>query len=245
MQFVKQKKELMLNKSISSSQRAKLLKNISVSDSHIEDLCLDFTLPGFPSIELKLNGKSIDVDLSNLEEYIQLVCDFTAGSGVKKQIDAFRKGMNSVFKVSDLVSFSPQELRLLFGENQAEDWSCEGTLLIINIVAIMDCIKPDHGESSTIQNLVLMMSGFTQQQRRDFLQFISGSVRLPYGGFRAIAPLTVVCKSVEGGRGPDEYLPSVMTCASYLKVPDYSSLEVMKVRFGVACEEGMGSFHLS
>ena len=40
----------------------------------IEDLDLDFTLPGYPNIELKKGGKDIPVTLDNLEEYLQ-VCN--------------------------------------------------------------------------------------------------------------------------------------------------------------------------
>jgi E3 ubiquitin-protein ligase TRIP12 len=36
-----------------------------------------------------------------------------------------------------------------------------------------------------------------------------------------------------------------MTCVNYLKLPDYSSLEVMKKRMSVAIREGQGAFHLS
>lgn len=43
----------------------------------------------------------------------------------------------------------------------------------------------------------------------------------------------------------DSYLPSVMTCANYLKLPRYSSKSVMKERFGYAIKEGCDSFHLS
>ena len=43
----------------------------------------------------------------------------------------------------------------------------------------------------------------------------------------------------------DSYLPSVMTCANYLKLPRYSSKAVMKERLEYAIREGSGSFHLS
>ena len=39
----------------------------------IEDLELDFTLPGYPNIELKKGGKDKRVTLENLEEYLQVV----------------------------------------------------------------------------------------------------------------------------------------------------------------------------
>lgn len=38
----------------------------------VEDLGLDFTLPGFPNIELKKGGKDTPVTIHNLEEYLRV-----------------------------------------------------------------------------------------------------------------------------------------------------------------------------
>lgn len=43
----------------------------------------------------------------------------------------------------------------------------------------------------------------------------------------------------------DGDLPSVMTCANYLKLPPYSSREVLRDRLLYAIKEGQGSFDLS
>lgn len=65
-------------------------------------------------------------------------------------------------------------------------------------------------------------------------------------GFRALSPLlTVVRKTVDASTNPDEYLPSVMTCVNYLKLPDYSTVEVMRIKLRLAALEGQNSFHLS
>jgi E3 ubiquitin-protein ligase TRIP12 len=91
-----------------------------------------------------------------------------------------------------------------------------------------------------------MMANFNTEERRLFLQFVTGCPRLPFDGFKGLSPpLTVVRRTAESNRRADDYLPSVMTCVNYLKLPDYSSLEVMKERFIVAMREGQGSFHLS
>ena len=77
-------------------------------------------------------------------------------------------------------------------------------------------------------------------------QFVTGSPRLPVGGLSRMVPrLTIVKKSPESGNSPDAYLPSVMTCANYLKLPDYSSKEVMRERLLTAINEGQGCFLLS
>ena len=66
------------------------------------------------------------------------------------------------------------------------------------------------------------------------------------GGLARLSPrLTVVQKRPESGISPDAYLPSVMTCANYLKLPDYSSKAVMRGRILTAINEGQGAFLLS
>lgn len=42
----------------------------------VEDLGLDFTLPGFPNIELKKGGKDIPVTIHNLEDYLRVCIVF-------------------------------------------------------------------------------------------------------------------------------------------------------------------------
>jgi len=56
---------------------------------------------------------------------------------------------------------------------------------------------------------------------------------------------TVVCKPSEPPYASDDYLPSVMTCVNYLKLPDYTDLDVMRRRMNIAIKEGQGAFHLS
>uniref|UniRef100_A0A183DML9 E3 ubiquitin-protein ligase n=1 Tax=Gongylonema pulchrum TaxID=637853 RepID=A0A183DML9_9BILA len=81
-------------------------------------------------------------------------------------------------------------------------------------------------------------------QQRKFLQFVTGSPKLPVGGFRSLnPPLTVVKKSGSYGNS-DVELPSAMTCYNYLKIPAYSSYEVFQSRFEVALRF-IYSFHLT
>lgn len=105
-----------------STRRSKLA-TLTIGGAKLHDLSLDFTLPGY-DIELKPGGRSIDVDDSNLEEYIDLVLDMTLGSGITRQVQEFKDGFSMIFSVSDLQIFSPEELGLLCG-NSDEDWSRE------------------------------------------------------------------------------------------------------------------------
>jgi len=76
------------------------------------------------------------------------------------------------------------------------------------------------------------------------VRFLTGSPKLPIGGFKSLQPkLTIVRKETEGLA--DEYLPSVMTCVNYVKLPNYSSQDITTTQIRRAIEDGQGSFHLS
>ena len=86
------------------------------------------------------------------------------------------------------------------------------------------------------------------EDRPVFVQFITGSPRLPIGGFAGLEPrLTVVLKKVESHQKlcPDQLHPSVMTCQNYLKLPEYSTYEILKHKFDVAIHECTKHFGLN
>ncbi|KAL2870305.1 HECT-type E3 ubiquitin transferase UFD4 [Aspergillus lucknowensis] len=225
--------------SLPKAQKAQALEAVEVDGVQVEDLGLDFTLPGYPAIELIKNGSNVPVTMNNVDLYVDRVVDMTLGSGVQSQVEAFRAGFSQVFPYSALQTFTPSELVMLFGRAE-EDWTIE---------TLMDSIKADHGfnmDSRSVRNLLQTMSELGTQQRRDFLQFVTGSPKLPIGGFKSLTPIfTVVCRPSEPPYTPDDYLPSVMTCVNYLKLPDYSTLDVLRERLSVAIKEGQGAFHLS
>ncbi|KAI5290025.1 Ubiquitin fusion degradation protein 4 [Ascosphaera aggregata] len=237
--FANAKARIEQDPTLDNAAKDQALKEVVIDDARIEDLGLDFTLPGYPNIELVPNGSNIPLTLDNVALYLERVIDLTLGSGVSAQLRAFRSGFSEVFPYSAMQSFTPDELVMLFGRIE-EDWSIE---------TLTDSMKADHGfnmDSKSVRNLLQVMSEFTPQQRRDFLQFVTGSPKLPIGGFKSLTPIfTVVCRPSEPPYTPDDYLPSVMTCVNYLKLPDYSSIEVLAERLNVAMSEGQGAFHLS
>lgn len=215
------------------------LANIEVRGANISDFCLDFTVPGDSDMELKPNGAQIPVTIHNVDEYLELVVDAVTGTSIARQVEAFRNGFNGVFPVNDLQLFHPEELVSFFGKTE-EDWSYE---------TLADAVKADHGynmESKAIKYLLEIMTGFSEDERREFLQFITGSPKLPIGGWKNLSPMfTIVRKPHEPPLTSDDYLPSVMTCVNYLKLPDYSSKEAMHKRLLTSVTEGKGSFLLS
>lgn len=141
---------------------------------------------------IKPGGRDIAVTSENVDQYIHEVLDAIIGKGAQLQAKAFRDGFSKVFPVSDLQSFSADELIMLFG-NADEDWSVESKTFhlsqpsISNVYAkaLSESLKADHGfnvESRAIRDLIDVMAGYDAPTRRDYLQFITGSPKLPIGG---------------------------------------------------------------
>lgn len=140
--------------------------------------------------------------------------------------------------------FYPEELENVFcGSGAAQSvqkW---------DVRMLQESCRTDHGftqDSKAIQYFYDILSSYNREEQRLFLQFVTGSPRLPTGGFKALTPaLTIVRKTLDSNQNPDDYLPSVMTCVNYLKLPDYSSRDVMRNKLRTAASEGSMSFHLS
>ncbi|VDN51984.1 unnamed protein product [Dracunculus medinensis] len=203
------------------------LRYLSTSEaSALESLEQYFTLPSDESVELMKGGKNRLVDSSNVMQFIKLVAHWQLVEGVRREMEAVRIGFESVVNISELSIFTSEEVSMeeLFCGCSEANWS-----KIWSENALQTAIKPDHGythDSDQIRWLIQMLASYNYEMQRKFLQFVTGSPKLPVGGFRSLnPPLTVVKKSGSYMSGEEE-LPSAMTCYNYLKIPAYSSYEV-------------------
>eukprot|EP01027_Heterolobosea_sp_BB2_P014295 GEZU01020551.1.p1 GENE.GEZU01020551.1~~GEZU01020551.1.p1 ORF type:complete len:1614 (-),score=413.09 GEZU01020551.1:176-4381(-) len=224
----------------SEQERKDAIAALSFNGCPIADLALDFVLPGYPHIELKENGANTPVTIWNLEEYIELTTQYYLTKGIQVQMEAFLNGFNDIIPVDRLKAFYVHEL---------EEIIC-GVMEKWDIKTLMEATKCDHGYSSNsraVKFLYQIMSEMDVTEQRQFLKFVTGSPKLPMGGIKNLRPvLTIVRKVVDKDKPdakPDDYLPSVMTCANYLKIPDYSSIEVMRQKLKMAMQDS--SFSLS
>lgn len=222
-----------------SDIREKHLKHIDLKGVRIEDLNLNFTLPGYEQVELKPNGKNIIVTIDNIDSYLALVAEQTLLQHC--QASAFRKGFEKLIPIEMLNVFEIDELESVICGKGTDIWDTE---------YLETVLVPTHGysrKSQVFTNLLLLMSRFDSNERRMFLQFVTGCPRLPIGGFKSLTPpLTVVRKSPTNPEiMPDKYLPSVMTCQNYLKIPEYSSYEILEKQLRYAFTEAKEAFHLS
>ncbi|CAF3546281.1 unnamed protein product [Rotaria sordida] len=200
----------------------------------IEHLCLTFVYSppsntyGYQSVELIPNGSHIDVTIDNIDQYVDLSLQFILRDGIRHQMDAFRNGFNQVFSLDHLQCFNPHELQLVLCGNQWPSWTLDDLLTYI---------EPSHGftrESAGFTKFLNVMLALDGLERKSVVQFITGCSSLPPGGLANLRPRLSVARKVEAD---DNSYPSVNTCYHYLKLPDYSGEEILKLRLMTACKE--------
>ena len=224
---------------LDEAARTEKVEAIKYKGGTIESMWLTFDLPGV-NLELLPDGSDKALTIHNLHEWVSLVVDAIAGTGVAKQFEALKAGFRHIFDASRLTVFEPHELETLICGSLDQDWSKE---------AILEAATYSQGytiNSKVSQWFAAMLSQFSEAERRKFLRFATGSPRLPPRGFKGFHHrLTLSRKDPEKNRKADDYYPSVSTCFLFIKIPDYSSFEVFKERFLTAIENGQQGFGLS
>ena len=208
----------------------------------IKSLNLYFIFPNKENdIELIKNGKNILITNENINEYIINLYNFLFESKeIKEIINSFKEGFNNVFPIERLNYLSSEEIQNIILTSEIENWEEKEISKFINI---------EHGytiESIQIKYFFKYLSELNKENKKKFLKFITGSERLPFLGFEGLKPrLTIVKRITEEYNNPDYFLPSVMTCQNYLKIPEYSSYEIFKQKMDFAILEGGNEFNLS
>lgn len=222
--------------------RADVNSAISALAGQVDALCLDFTLPGHEHWKLRAAGDGGDaeeVTLDNLEEYLEATTRAMLVDSVAEQTHAFRAGFYSFAKPGSLRMFSPPEVALLFSDQRC-------TFAPWRQSDIEDAIVCSHGYAlgdPQVRHLVACMATFGPSEQRLFMRFITGAPRLPVGGFKALRPRLQVVRAVPpAGHIADELFPTCMVCEVYLKLPAYSSAEILREKLLVAISEGQEHF---
>lgn len=221
---------------LSAERKSKLKQSIQEITKTVENMCLDFTVPG-DSREIVEGGADIPVTVFTLREYILKLTTQLLVTDVVKQVNEIKQGISELFSVDALRIFSAQELQaLLCAGNRPSPWTRE------EILRNIQCKHGYSADSEVIQNLVTVLAEFSSEEQKSFLRFTTGCARLPLGGWDSLSPkLTVVKKEREN---QDTVLPSCSTCQVYLKLPPYSTLDVLRRQLKYAISEGQDFFAL-
>ena len=197
---------------------------MGINGAKVEQLCLDFTLPGYDDIEILEGGSSVDVTVANLEKYVEGVCTKMIKETLGNVMPSIVKGLSMCLDVSYFSSFTIAELGLLIAGKKA----------LFTKEELDNNLLYDHGYASNSKAVVLLMK-FVEfdQTNKKVLVFVTGSPRLPCEGLAGLSPrLTVVedtnNSDISSSVTADASLPSASTCTNYFKLPEYKTKEIMR-----------------
>ncbi|XP_042336825.1 NEDD4-like E3 ubiquitin-protein ligase WWP2 isoform X2 [Sceloporus undulatus] len=181
--------------------------------------------------ELKEGGESICVTEENKEEYIMLLTDWRFTRGVEEQTKAFLDGFNEVAPLEWLRYFDEKELELMLcgmQEIDMSDWQ-KNTIY-----------RHYTKNSKQIQWFWQVVKEMDNEKRIRLLQFVTGTCRLPVGGFAELIGSNGPQKFCIDKVGKETWLPRSHTCFNRLDLPPYKSYEQLKEKLLYAIEETEG-----
>ena len=217
-------------------------KNLQmVLQYNLEDIGLDLTFSTedhsfgrSQTIDLIPNGRNIPVTEDNKEEYVKLVCQHRMTTSIQGQIKAYLDGFYELIKPELISIFTAKELELLISGLPDID--------IGDLQANTDYqnYKPSDPQIIWFWNI---MFSLTKSEKAAFLQFVTGSSKVPLEGFSQLQGMRGTQKfSIHRASGSNASLISAHTCFNALDLPVYSSEEEMREKMLYAINEGAEGF---
>ncbi|KAK2520597.1 Itch [Columba guinea] len=233
---------------------------IWVKENNIEECGLEMffsvdkeILGEIKSHDLKPNGSNILVTEENKEEYIRLVAEWRLSRGVEEQTQAFFEGFNEILPQQYLQYFDAKELEVLLcgmQEIDLNDWqrhtiyrhytrTSRQIVWFWQVRRLGFILKPEVPECS--YNFVKEIDN---EKRMRLLQFVTGTCRLPVGGFADLMEV------IPGEYVTNQNIIVVLLTTIYreilvngfnrLDLPPYKNYEQLKEKLLFAIEETEG-----
>ncbi|XP_075682149.1 NEDD4-like E3 ubiquitin-protein ligase WWP1 isoform X2 [Rhinoderma darwinii] len=211
---------------------------IWIRDNNIEECNLEMyfavdmeILGKVTSHDLKPGGSNILVTEENKEEYIGLMAEWRFTRGVEEQTKAFLDGFNAVVPLQWLQYFDEKELEVMLcgmQEVDLSDWQ-RNTVY-----------RHYTRNSKQIIWFWQFVKEMDNEVRLRLLQFVTGTCRLPLGGFAELMGSNGPQKFCIEKVGKETWLPRSHTCFNRLDLPPYKSYEQLKEKLLFAIEETEG-----
>jgi len=191
---------------------------------NIDEFDLTFSVsvaePGYyEEIDLIPNGRNVPVSKDNLTRYFHLLANFKTNVQFQRQTAAFLRGLQCVIPLSWLKMFDPYELNILIsGNTRGFD--------VPDLRRHTNYSGGYQDDSPVIQWLWRILEhDMDPEDMGRFLMFATSCSRAPLLGFKTLYPAFCIHRVPDGVR-----LPTASTCANLLKLPDYATPEVLKVK---------------
>lgn len=185
-------------------------------------------------IDLIPDGRNIIVTDETKAKYVSLVCQHRMTNAIQSQIKAYLDGFYELVSPELIAIFTPRELELLISG-----------LPDIDILDLKQNTEYHGWKSSDteIEWFWNILASLSRSQKASFLQFVTGSSKVPLGGFSELQGMRGIQKfSIHKVGGSSGALMSAHTCFNSVDLPVYKSEEEMKEKFLYAISEGQGAF---
>ncbi|KAL0219016.1 hypothetical protein P9112_004669 [Eukaryota sp. TZLM1-RC] len=179
------------------------------------------------TFELVPGGKDIPVTSANKVEFVDAFTQFLLVHSIKDQFQPFKRGFRKLFqdlKMVSHLSLKPAELELIVCGEQEMDFKA------LERRTIYDGYSAD---SATIKAFWNLIHDLPPEQQRKFLQFVTGSSRVPVGGLKEM-------KFIIARTANTSQLPSSHTCFNVLVLPDYNDEATLREKFMLAIQNAEG-----
>lgn len=190
---------------------------------YLMSLETDEELAAFP---LEINGEDVVPTLQNRESVIRDKVNSLIRAGERPGLNAIREGFFSIFPEANVRQHvRAADLRALIrGQSfiDIDDLFAESTIFI------------SAGQSAWLREV---LTSFTQDERRQFLKFVTNMEQLPVGGFKHVNPKITIRPNLAPGM---HLLPRVYLCQNLLMLPTYRSAQEMRERLLTAIQYGTG-----
>jgi len=183
--------------------------------------------------DLKPNGRNIPVTEDNKAEYVDLITQQKMTLSIKPQIDSFLKGFHEMIKPSLISIFTPAELELLISGLPDID---------VDDLRKNTEYKGFTAHSPAVQWFWQVVNEMNQEDKALLLQFVTGTSKVPLGGFKALQGMNGLTKFSIHKSYESKRLPSAHTCFNQLDLPEYGTLEEMKRNILIAVRMGSEGF---
>ncbi|XP_077974377.1 putative E3 ubiquitin-protein ligase HERC1 isoform X2 [Styela clava] len=165
-------------------------------------------------------GQGIHLTFENRKEYVERATDFRIHE-FDQQVAAIREGMSRII---------PVPLLSLLTNDQLEVLVCGARYVDIHMLKVIARYRDVEEDSKLITWLWQALEDFSNNERVLFLKFVSGRSRLPANVVDI--PQKFQITKIER---PIDSLPTSQTCFFQLRLPSYSSQEVLaeKLRYAI------------
>lgn len=209
-----------------------------IKDNDIEECGLELTfsadfevLGKISQHDLKEGGSEIAVTNENKEEYINLMTNWRFTRGVEEQTKAFLDGFSEVVPLQWLQYFDEREIELMLcgmQEIDVDDWE-RNTIY-----------RHYQRNSKQVVWFWKFVRELENEKKIRLLQFVTGTCRLPVGGFTELMGSNGAQRFCIEKVGKETWLPRSHTCFNRIDLPPYRSYEQLVEKLTLAIEETEG-----